>query len=43
MRDGEGFRVASRGEILAEAFEMFGMCDAVHAVPAGVYLEEMTF
>jgi hypothetical protein len=25
---------------LAEAFELFGMCDAAHVVPAGVYLEE---
>ncbi len=25
---------------LAEAFEAFGMCDAAHVIPAGVYLEE---
>ena len=25
---------------LAEAFELFGMCDAAHVTPAGVYLEE---
>ncbi len=25
---------------LAEAFELFGMCDAAHVIPAGVYLEE---
>jgi len=25
---------------LAEAFELFGMCDMAHVIPAGVYLEE---
>jgi hypothetical protein len=25
---------------LAEALEGFGMCDAAHVIPAGVYLEE---
>jgi hypothetical protein len=25
---------------LAEAFEVFGMCDSAHVIPAGVYLEE---
>lgn len=25
---------------LAAAFESFGMCDAAHVIPAGVYLEE---
>ena len=25
---------------LAVAFELFGMCDGAHVIPAGVYLEE---
>jgi hypothetical protein len=27
-------------EHLARAFELLGMCDAAHVIPAGVYLEE---